>query len=199
MRVFVAGATGVLGSRIVPLLVAAGHTVAGMTRSASKANLLRTMGAEPVVCDAYDREGVVQAVAVFAPDLVLHELTDLPDTLEELPANRDANARMRLAGTDNLIEAAASSGCRRFVAQSVAWAVPPGKGADAVAHLENATLAFGGVVLRYGQFYGPGTFYPDVLPDEPRVHVDTAARLTVAALDAPCGVITVVDDEATSG
>lgn len=194
MRIFVAGATGVLGSGILPLLEVAGHTVAGMTRSAEKSGLVSDLGAEPVICNVFDRDAVVDAVRSFAPDLVLHELTDLTDTLEQLPASRDANARIRVDGTRNLIDAALASGCRRLVAQSVAWTLPPGHGADAVAELERATLAFGGVVLRYGQLYGPGTFYPVSPPDQPRVHVETAAERTVAALDAPSGVITIVDN-----
>jgi len=193
MRIFVAGATGVLGSRITPLLIDGGHAVAGMTRSQSNAPRLRSLGAQPVVCDAFDGGAVTEAVQAFAPDLILHELTDLPDDAAELPGSRDANARIRVEGTRHLVAAAKASGCRRLVAQSIAWPLPPGPGADAVAELERTTLGFGGVALRYGQLYGPGTFYPDQVPDEPRIHVDEAARRTVAALDESSGVITIAE------
>ncbi|MEV0428059.1 NAD-dependent epimerase/dehydratase family protein [Micromonospora sp. NPDC050495] len=195
VRVFVAGATGVLGSRILPLLTRAGHTVAGMTRTPGKAELVRSLGAEPVVCDVYDAGALTSAVDRFQPDLLLHELTDLPDTAAELPARRAGNARIRVEGTRNLIDAAIASGCSRLLAQSIAWALPPGDGAAAVQTLEDAVLGFGGVVLRYGQFYGPGTFYPDSAPDAPRVHVAAAAARTVAALNQPSGIITIVDHE----
>jgi len=82
----------------------------------------------------------------------------------------------------------------RIVAQSIAWTTDPGPGADAVAYLEDAVLRASGVVLRYGAFYGSGTYYPDELPAAPRVHIDTAAARTVESLDAPSGILTIVDD-----
>jgi len=150
----------------------------------------------PVVADVYDADGLARAVAEFAPELVLHELTDLPDAVAELADARAANARIRVEGTRNLLAAARAAGVTRFLAQSVAWAMPPGEGADAVAELERSVLAFGGTVLRYGQFYGPGTFHPEALPTHPRIHVDEAARRTVEALDAPSGVLTLAEPEA---
>lgn len=191
MKIFVAGASGVIGLRIVPLLVAEGHTVVGMTRTSAKTALIRATGAAPVVCDVYDAGALTAAVRAFEPDLILHELTDLPDSADDLPARRPANARIRVEGTRNLIAAAESVGCRRLLAQSVAWQMPPGDGADAVRALEDAVLEFGGVVLRYGQFYGPGTFHPGAPPEPPRIHIDAAAERTVAALDAPCGILTI--------
>lgn len=198
LRVFVAGATGVIGSRLLPLLTRAGYTVAGMTRTAAKAELVQELGGEPVLCDVYDAPALTTAMMDFRPDLVLHELTDLPDTAEELPARRADNARIRIAGTRNLIAAATAAGCGRLLAQSVAWELPAGYGADAVRTLEDAVLGFGGVVLRYGQFYGPGTFYPEAPPVGPRIHIDAAAERTVAALDRPSGILTITDDTATS-
>ena len=195
MRIFLAGATGVIGVRLVPLLVTAGHEVAGLTRTAAKAEALTAQGAVPVVADVYDADALTRAVVGFAPELVLHELTDLPDAVAELAASRAANARIRVEGTRNLLAAARAAGATRFVAQSVAWELPPGEGADAVAELERTVLAFGGTVLRYGQFYGPGTFHPDALPTHPRIHIDEAARRTLAALDAPSGILTVTDPE----
>lgn len=198
LRVFVAGATGVIGSRLLSLLTGAGHTVAGMTRTTSKMNLVRELGAEPVLCDVYDVDSLTTAVAGFRPDLVLHQLTDLPDTAEDLPERREHNAHIRVEGTRNLVAAATSAGRPRFLAQSVAWDLPPGSGADAVRSLETAVLGYGGTVLRYGQFYGPGTFYPDALPVGPRIHVDAAAERTVAALDRRGGILTITDDTAVS-
>lgn len=194
MRIFVAGATGVLGSRIVPLLVERGHTVAGMTRSAGNGPRLRDLGAQPVICNVFDGDALTEAVRGFGPDLILHELTDLPDNAAELPASQAANARIRVEGTRNLIAAAQAGGCHRLISQSIAWPAPPGVGADALAELERATIDFGGVVLRYGQLYGPGTYYPDTVPGQPRVHVDEAARRTVAGLDAETGIVTIAAD-----
>lgn len=194
MRIFVAGASGVLGVRLVPLLVAAGHTVAGMTRSPAKADGLRALGAEPVVCDVYDATALTDAVVAFAPDAVVHELTDLPDDERALAEFRAANVRIRREGTANLLAAARAASTRKFLAQSVAWDLP-GEGGAAKADLESAVLAADGVVLRYGQFWGEGTYHPDGPPPPPRVHVEHAARRTVAALDAPSGIVTIVDDE----
>jgi nucleoside-diphosphate-sugar epimerase len=190
LRVFVAGASGVIGVRLVPRLVAAGHEVSGMTRSLAKVELLRSLGAEPVVCDAFDARALRQAVCAFHPDAVVNELTDLPD---QPAVTNDANARMRREGTRNLLAAAKEAGAARFVAQSVAWRLPGDAGA-AVSELERLVLAAGGVVLRYGRLYGPGTYYEDDKPAPPCVHVDEAARRTVPALDAASGIIDVTDD-----
>jgi nucleoside-diphosphate-sugar epimerase len=190
LRVFVAGASGVIGVRLVPQLVVAGHEVAGMTRSPAKVELLRGLGAEPVVCDAFDAHALREAVGAFQPEAVVNELTDLPD---QPAATNDANARMRREGTRNLLAAAKEAGASRFVAQSIAWQLPGDAGA-AVSELERLVLAADGVVLRYGRLYGPGTDYEDEKPEPPRVHVDEAARRTVPALDAAFGIIDVTDD-----
>ena len=94
-RIFLAGATGVIGSRLVPLLIGAGHTVGAMTRSSDKADRLSSLGAEPIICDVFDRTGLADAVRAFSPDVVLHELTDLPDAFEDLPRSQKLNARIR--------------------------------------------------------------------------------------------------------
>jgi len=193
MRIFLAGATGVIGSRLVPLLVGAGHDVAGMTRSSTRAEALRALGATPVVCDVYDAPALLDAVASYRPDAVVHQLTDLPDDAVLIPARAAANNRIRREGTANLIAAARAGGARRFLAQSVAWPLP-GAGAAAVEALERDVLATDGVVLRYGRFYGPGTYYDGSLPPHPRIHVDEAARRTVAALDVPSGVVTMAEE-----
>jgi nucleoside-diphosphate-sugar epimerase len=190
MRIFVAGATGVIGIRLVPLLVGAGHQVAGMTRSPAKVEVLRGLGAEPVVCDAFDADGLREAVIAFQPGAVVNELTDLPD---EQVATNEANACMRREGTRNLLAAAEAAEASRFLAQSIAWQLSGDAGA-AVAELERLVLAAGGVVLRYGRLYGPGTYHENDLPEPPRVHVDEAARRTVPALYAASGMVEIMDD-----
>jgi nucleoside-diphosphate-sugar epimerase len=192
-RVFLAGASGVIGQRLIPRLIEAGHVVGGMTRSAEKAELVRRLGAEPIVCDVYDRDALVAAVRDFAPDVILNELTDLPDDAAGLAAHVGRNARIRTEGNRNLIEAARQSGSPKLLAQSVAWQLPAGPGAAAVAELERSVLAEGGVVLSYGQFYGPGTYHEQQPPEEPRVEIDLAAERTVELLDAPSGVVVITD------
>jgi nucleoside-diphosphate-sugar epimerase len=192
-RVFLAGASGVLGRRLIPLLVKEGYVVGGMTRSASRLDLLRDLGTEPILADVFDREALIRAVAGFAPDIVLNELTDLPDDAASIGAYAERNARIRTEGNRNLIDAARRSGSPRILAQSVAWQLPDGPGARAVTELERSVLAEGGVVLSYGQFYGPGTYHEDRIPDDPRVQIDRAAERTVETLDAPSGVVTITD------
>jgi uncharacterized protein YbjT (DUF2867 family) len=177
MRVFLAGASGVMGRRLVPLLVDAGHTVAGLTRS--QPETVAALGARPVVVDVFDLETLSAAVTDFAPDVVLHQLTNLPDVREELGAASDANFRIRTKGTGNLLAAA---GGVKTVAQSTAF---PAR----VDELERLVLDAEGVILRYGYWYGAGTWYEDSLPEKPRIHIDEAARRTVEALDAPHGTV----------
>ncbi|MFL6081976.1 MAG: NAD-dependent epimerase/dehydratase family protein [Mycobacterium sp.] len=193
MRIFFAGASGVIGSRVLPLLVDSGHTVGAMTRSAEKAGRLAAMGAQPIICDVFDRSALTSAVRSFSPDLLLHELTDLPDDLDDLPDESLLNARIRVEGTRNLLDALENVEHTKIVAQSVAWTMRPGPEADAVTSLEKAVLAVNGVVLRYGLLYGPGTYYQKELPPVPRVHIETAAARTLEALNAPAGILTVVD------
>ena len=194
MRIFLAGGTGVLGLRLVPLLVDAGHEVVGTTRTPAKAELLTELGATPVLCDVYDRDHLTEVAIAAAPDLVMHQLTDLPDSPDDLgPDAFAANARIRTEGTDNLIAAARAAGASRFVAQSIAWVA---SNPASVEHLERAVLDFGGVVLRYGQFHGPGTWAAtadDIPEDGPKVGVDRAAAETVAHLTSPTGIYTVTD------
>src|SRR5581483_451029 len=116
MRIFFAGASGVIGTRLVPLLVQGDHQVAGMTRTPEKIALLRELGAEPVVCDVYDAERLTDAVSAFAPDVVMHQLTDLPDDVKRLALFVRRNNRIRTEGTRNLIAAAGAGGARRFIA-----------------------------------------------------------------------------------
>jgi 2-alkyl-3-oxoalkanoate reductase len=186
-KVFVAGATGAIGAQIVPQLAAAGHTVIGMTRSPAKTDMLRALGARPVVADALDPDGVARAMAETEPDVIVHQLTALsvepglrdlrnPDRMA-VPTNR-----LRTEGTDNLLAAGRAVGVRRFVAQGIVAIGtyartggpvkteddPPdldlpakgSSGAAALRYLEEAVTDIDwaeGIVLRYGAFYGPGT------------------------------------------
>ena len=183
MRVFVAGATGAIGKQLVPRLVEAGHEVHGMTRSESKQAMLHELGAVPVVADALDPDQVAQAVGRAKPDVIVHQLTAIPATLDLRHFDRDfaLTNRLRTEGTDHLLSAGQAVGVRRFVAQSYgAWpymrtggpvksegdpldpapAREMRRSAAAIRHLEQAVLGARwteGVVLRYGSFYGPGT------------------------------------------
>lgn len=192
MRIFVAGATGAIGAQLVPLLLAAGHTVAGLTRSDGKSQRLRELGAQPVVCDVFDAAALSEAVTAFNPDAVIHQLTDLPQDPTQLAAGTAANSRIRREGTRNLIAAARAAGAGRLLAQSVAFPLP-GDSGEAVEEHEQAILAARGVVLRYGHFYGPGTYHEHDHAPPPAVHVEEAARRTVEALRAPTGIITIVE------
>jgi nucleoside-diphosphate-sugar epimerase len=194
MRIFLAGASGAIGRQLVPMLVADGHEVAGTTRSESKLELLRELGAEPVVVDVYEAEALRDAVVSFAPEMVMHQLTDLPDDPAEVANFGAANARMRDEGTANLIAAAQAAGASRFLAQSIAFI--PGSGPESRERHERQVLAIGGVVLRYGMFYGPGTYHEDDKPEDgsPRISVVEAARRTLDYLEAPSGVVELVED-----
>lgn len=182
MKVFLAGATGAIGSRLVPVLVRAGHRVVGTTRTPTKADLLRAAGAQAVVLDALNPDSVMNVIQSAKPDVIIHQLTAIPARLNLRKFDRDfaMTNRLRTEGTDNLLAAAHASGVRRFIAQSYAgWpyarvggpvkteddpldANPPAelrRGLEAIRHLESAVLGSGleGLVLRYGGFYGPGT------------------------------------------
>ena len=192
MRIFLAGASGVIGVRLIPLLVTEGHEVAGMTRSPGKVEMLRELGAEPVVCDVYDAGALTAAVTAFRTEMVMHQLTDLPDTADQITDYRDRNNRIRTEGTRNLVAAMNAAGAERLIAQSIAWRPPAGD--EAVEEHERLVLEVGGIVVEYGTFYGPGTYGGDHVPDHPRIHVDEAARRTVELLDAPSGVVVVAGE-----
>ena len=181
-----------IGIRLLPLLVADAHTVAGMTRSPEKIDELRALGAEPIVCDVLNAPALTDAITGFRPDAVLHQVTDLPDCVGELPAFAERNDRIRTEGTRNLVAAARTAGAGHFLAQSIAWR-PPGRGGVVDEH-ERVVLEIGGVVVRYGQLYGPGTFYETQLPPHPRIHVDAAARRTPPLMLAPSGVLVLADE-----
>ena len=193
MRIFLAGASGVIGQRLIPRLIHAGHVVGGMTRSISKLGLVRQLGAEPVLCDVFERQTLIKEVCRFEPNIVLNELTDLPDDVARISDHADRNARIRTEGNRNLIDAVRASGSARILAQSVAWKLHEGPSSQAIAELERDVLAESGVVLRYGRFYGPGTFYEQSRPEEPRVNIDRAAERTVETLGEPPGVVVITD------
>lgn len=180
-----------IGLRLVPLLVADGHEVAGMTRTPEKPDGLRSMGADPVLCDVFDAPALDRAVLEFAPQAVIHQLTDLPEQLDQIPEYAPRNNRIRTEGTRNLVAAARAAGASQFLAQSIAWTPP--SGGEAVREHESLVLDAGGVVIRYGTFYGPGTYGGDHQPPPPRIRVDEAARATVALLGTESRVVDVVE------
>lgn len=192
MRIFLAGASGVIGVRLLPLLVAAGHEVAGMTRSRGKLAELEALGAQPVLCDVYDADALRAAVVRFRPDAVMHQLTDLPDDAAKIPELGARNDQMLREGTRNLLVAAGAAAAERILAQSIAWQLLGDRGVTYREH-ENAVLDAGGVVIQYGQLYGPGTYFETEKPAAPRVQIDEAARRTVPILDAPRGIVEVVE------
>lgn len=190
MRIFLAGATGVIGIRLLPLMLAEGHVVAAMTRTPGKIDGLRAAGVTPVLCDIFDQGSLAAAVKDFQPDLIVHQVTDLPDQLEQLADFLPRNERVRSEGTRNLLAAAKVVNAAGILAQSISW----GSGPVIEAH-EGGVLSAGGTVLRYGQFYGPGTFYENDPPPAPRIHVDDAARRTMPFLAGPRGTFTITDEE----
>jgi nucleoside-diphosphate-sugar epimerase len=215
MRIFLAGGTGVIGRRLIPRLVAAGHDVVATTRHVENVASLASLGARGVVVDVYDAEHLDVVVDDAAPDLVVHELTDLS------VFDADANARVRRQGTAHLVSAALKAGVSRIVVQSIAWAYQDGPGRavedDPVEHgsavetmEELARRMPSATVLRYGWWYGPGTWYATggriasavtagLLPATPAinslVHIDDAVAATVQAIDWPEGAYNIVDDE----
>jgi len=216
VRIFLAGAGGVIGRRLTPLLCAAGHNVTGTTRSAAKTDAISKLGAKPVVVDVFDAAALERAVVAAAPEAIVHQLTDLafaPGTPQYAEALK-RNARLRVEGTRNLVAAARAANVVRMVAQSIAFIYAPGPGARvesdplsddpaaaqtvaAVKVLEEAVLSLPqGIVLRYGFFYGPGTWSADT-PRPPAVHVDAAAQACLRALtDARPGIYNVAEDDA---
>jgi len=217
LRVFVAGATGVIGRALLPLLLRAGHVVTGTTRSPERAESLSRSGAHPVVVDVYDAAALCKAVERARPDVVIHQLTDLPDTLADTSEGRAAaverNARMRIEGTNNLLVATVAAGVGRVIAQSIAFLYAPGptpyqedapllpgRSTEGVRALETGvtfTDGIAGVVLRYGRLYGPGTWTP-VPEGAAPLHVDAAAQAAFLALDrGPAGVYNIAEDDGT--
>jgi 2-alkyl-3-oxoalkanoate reductase len=232
MRVFVAGASGAIGARLVPQLVKRGHDVVGSSRSEEKAGRLRALGAEPVVLDLLDPDAVRKAVAAARPDAIVHQATALAGLSDFKHFDRTfaQTNRLRTEGTDALLAAARDAGVRRFLAQSFAgWPYARQGGLikteedpldpapvpamretfAAIRHLEQAVVDAGGLVLRYGGFYGSPDDAQLELVRKRRfpivgdgggiwsfVHLDDAAAATVLALErGDPGIYNVVDDE----
>ncbi len=235
MKVFVAGATGAIGRPLVAELVRQGHAVTGMTRSAASTHGLTELGAEVALADALDTAAVEEAVRKSSAEVIIDQLTSLPKSPADMAEARAADLRLRTEGGGNLRRAALACGARRYVQQSSGFFLAPGEGladesvgmavdaspgvaahARSYALLEARVLAPGpleGVAMRYGFFYGPGTWYaPEgACADQARrreipivgkgdgvwswVHIVDAAHATVAALTAPPGVYNVVDDD----
>lgn len=219
MRIFLAGATGAIGRRLVPLLLQAGHQVTGMTRSAEGAAALERAGATPAVVDVFDAPAVTAAVKAARPDVVIHQLTDLPREFDEakIQASYAANARIRTEGTRNLLAAAQAAGARRFIVQSIAFAYAGGgephpetdplnlqDPARAVtvrgaADMERQVLDAPGmeaIVLRYGLLYGPGTWSQGGPARKPALHVDAAAQAALLALTrGAAGIYNIADED----
>jgi nucleoside-diphosphate-sugar epimerase len=220
MRIFLAGASGAIGRRLTPLMLAAGHDVTGMTRSADAARQLEAAGVHPVIADVYDPDGLKRAVAGARPEVVMHQLTDLPRALndeKQLAAAYPRNARIRTEGTRNLVVAAQAAGARRFIVQSVAFAYAPGKQPHvetdplnlvdgprletvrAAADMERQVLQSGmeAIVLRYGLFYGPGTWSEGPVR-KPPLHIDAAAHAAFLAVShGTPGIYNIADDDGT--
>jgi nucleoside-diphosphate-sugar epimerase len=218
MRIFLAGASGAIGRRLVPLLLRAGHEVTGTTRSAETGTELVRAGVTPAVLDVFDAPAVIDAVRAARPQIIIHQLTDLPREFDEarVVASYARNARIRIEGTRNLIAAAQAVSARRFIVQSIAFAYAAGgephpetdplnladparavtvKGA---ADMEQQVLGCPGIdaiVLRYGLLYGPGTW--TATPGrKPALHVDAAAQAALLAVTrGDPGTYNVADDD----
>ncbi|WP_086562304.1 NAD-dependent epimerase/dehydratase family protein [Streptomyces africanus] len=236
MRILVAGVTGAIGQQLASQLLAAGHEVVGLARSKGRAADLENSGVQMVYGDALDRDWVRTTTRRTAPDAVVHLLTAIPANPNPKRVDKEfaLTNRLRTEGTRNLVDAAAEAGVKRFIAQSIAFVNEPGQGPadedapflsnppqayrpvlEAVRELERVTRAAGGLVLRFGHLYGPGTGFA---PDGPFVaqvragkvpvvsgghsvfsftHTTDAASAIVAALsaDTDVSVLNVVDDE----
>jgi nucleoside-diphosphate-sugar epimerase len=221
MHVFIAGGTGVLGRRIVPALLDQGHRVTVLARHPDRV----TLGADVAAGDVFDRVRTMRAIAAAAPDVVMHQLTDLAG------GSSATNAELRVTGTRNLVDGALAAGVQRFIVQSIAWAYEGGvdpadestpldtgstaaarrQSVDAVIAMERAAQeAPEWVILRNGLFYGPDTWYrvggemataalPMTADVTSFVHIDDAAAASVAALNWPTGAVNIVDDEPAPG
>ena len=218
MKIFLAGAGGAIGRRLTPLLLAAGHRVAGSTRSRDRAKDIAAQGAEPILVDAFDVGALRRALQAAAPQAVIHQLTDLPYApgTPGFEEGLERNARLRIEGTRNLVAAAKAAAVTRLIAQSIAFVYAPGDGlrvesdpldlaatgarkrtVEGVVALENATLEMPeGIVLRYGLLYGPGTWFERAKRGTPGLHVDAAAHAALLVLTkAKRGIYNVAEDD----
>jgi nucleoside-diphosphate-sugar epimerase len=220
MRVFLAGASGVIGRRLIPLLLRrTGFEVTGSTRSPETARELAKAGIVPAVLDVFDLPAVIAAMRQAAPEIVIHQLTDLPKEFdqEKLSAAGARNARIRTEGTRNLIAGAQAAGAKRLIVQSIAFAYRPGgephpetdpldldnpsravtaRGVAAMEEMVLNAAGMAGIVLRYGMLYGPGTWHETGKPSPPALHVDAAAQAAVSAITrGAAGIYNIADDD----
>ncbi|SMF73550.1 Nucleoside-diphosphate-sugar epimerase [Paenibacillus uliginis N3/975] len=228
MKIFVAGATGVIGRLLLPALVQAGHEVIGMTHNKDRIDMIQSLGAQAVIADALDRDSIISTVASVQPEVIIHQLTSLNNW------NVSDNARIREIGTRNLVDAGKAANVSRFIAQSISWAYEPGEGyaseeipldlnapyprkttVDGIISLERAVAEISNhVILRYGMLYGRDTWYDrkGVIAEKVTtkqmqategitsfLHVEDAANAALLALDWPSGPINIVDDEPATG
>jgi nucleoside-diphosphate-sugar epimerase len=219
MKIFLAGASGAIGRRLTPLLVAEGHQVTGITRNAQTARALEAAGLIAVVVDVFQANALRRVVMNARPEIVIHQLTDLPHAFDEaeLAASLPRNVRIRVEGTRNLVAAAQAASVRRFIVQSIAFGyasgVEPYEETDPLnladgprvgtmrgaANMEEQVLASGmqAIVLRYGLLYGPGT-WSEAPSRKPPVHVDAAAHAAYLAVTrGATGIYNIADDEGT--
>lgn len=235
MKIFVAGATGAVGLPLVRALCTLGHEVTGMTRAGPGVDRLVELGASPSTADAFDRQSVRDAIAAAAPDVVIDQLTMLPADPADIIKAMPRDTQLHEVGGANLLAAAEELGVRRYIMQSRGFFLdaaagqladetarlrydapgPVGEGTRVIGAYEDRVLgsALQGIVLRYGMFYGPGTWYrPDgavaeqfrkgeaaIIGDGKAVwsfvHIDDAIAATVAAIDAEPGTYNIVDDD----
>ena len=219
MRVFLAGAAGAIGRRLVPLLLRAGHEVTGTTRSAATASELARAGVVPAVLDVFDAPALMMAVRAAKPAVIIHQLTDLPRKFDEarIAASYAKNARIRIEGTRNLIAAAQAAAARRFIVQSIAFAYVAGrephpetdplnladplravtvKGAVDMEQQVVSASGLDAIVLRYGLLYGPSTWREASSGQKPALHVDAAAHAALLAITrGAAGVYNIADDD----
>ena len=208
-RIFLAGAAGAVGRRLCQLLVRDGWQVTGTTRSPEKAAVLCDLGVTPAIVDVYDEANLSRAVTDAAPEIVIHQLTDLPPGLDPLKMTEGVirNTRIREVGTRHLLAAAANAGARRIVAQSIAFAYAPGPmpydenspldpNARGVISLERQVLEapIEAVILRYGRFYGPGTGFEHER-ESGKLHVDAAADAARRAVTRGQGIYNIAEED----
>ena len=228
MRIVVAGSTGVVGRLLLPMLLREGHEVIGLTSNERNIAAIEKTGARAVVANVLDRETLRSAIREARPDAIIHQLTSLSNR------NFADNTRIRIEGTRNLVDAAQETGVERLIAQSISWAYEPGEGPaeedvpldvlaseprkttiDGIVALEETVAEMPNhVILRYGMFYGPGTWYdhggfmaervlqkkiPATEGITSFLHVEDAANAALLALRWPSGPVNLVDDEPAKG
>lgn len=218
-KVFVAGASGVIGRTLCKMLVKDGWKVYGTTRSENKIEMLKEIGVEPIIIDVYDEKKLEELMILIKPKIVMHQLTDLPAGLDpnKMEEALISNAKLREIGTKNLVNASKKAGVKKMIAQSIAFVYEPsslphteesallnfedpiyGTTSKAVASLEEQVLnaPFIGIVLRNGLLYGDGTGFDNAVDFVPPVHVEAAANAAFLAINCTGNAIfNIADDD----